>query len=150
VPTDFRDEKTFPRRGREALGGFLWLARVFDKARAKANHTEDGYIYPCPMDRGVMGQWGITPREFTDALKTHQADDSILAWVRERVPEGRMQAANDWVRKHKYNLDHQDWEEGVLSTKPAGLPREAIIGLVTTAILAVTWIVLRAAHVLGK
>ena len=128
------------------LGGFLWLARVFDKARARANQTEDGYIYPCPMDRGVMQQWGIAPREFTDALDVHQTDDSILAWVRERVPKLRMQAANDWVRKHKYNLDLQDWEEGVLGTRPAGLPREAIIGAVIAAVLAALWIVLRVAH----
>jgi len=68
MPTDFRDGKTFPRRGREALGEFLWLARVFDKARAKANRTHDGYIYPCPMDLAVMWRWGISPREFTAAI----------------------------------------------------------------------------------
>jgi hypothetical protein len=145
---DFRDGKTFPRRGRDTLGGFLWLARVFDKARAAANKTHDGYIYPCPMDRGVMRQWGITPREFSAALDTHQSDDSILAWMQERVRPRSMQVANDWVLRHKYNLDWQDWEEGFRSTRPAGFSGGIGLGVIITVLLVVVVWVLRAAHVL--
>ena len=64
MPTDFRDGHAFPRRGREAVGGFLWLGRVIDKARATANRTQDGYNYPCPMDRAMMRHWGVSPKEF--------------------------------------------------------------------------------------
>ena len=53
MPTDFRNGE-FPRRGRDALDGFLWLARVFDKARAARDGTIFDYIYPCPMDRAVF------------------------------------------------------------------------------------------------
>src|SRR5579885_2946608 len=63
MPTDFRDGKTFPRRGREAIGDALWLLRAADKGRAAAAETIADYIYPCPMDQGMMERWRITADE---------------------------------------------------------------------------------------
>ena len=34
MATDFRSGNAFPRRGRDVYGGYNWLVRVFDKARA--------------------------------------------------------------------------------------------------------------------
>lgn len=142
MATDFRDGKTFPRRGREALGEFLWLARVFDKARAKTNRTHDGYIYPCPMDNAVMRCWGISPREFTTAISEHPTDDQILAWLSGRVPADRMQAANEWLLRQEFALDRQDAEEGVAGAVAPKLPREILIGLVVAALtLLVAWLI---------
>lgn len=118
MTTDFRDGKTFPRRGRDPLGGeVLWLARVFDKARASAAGTIHDYIYPCPMDKGVMERWGITPQEFDAAIRTRTTDDAILEWLRERATPERIEAANQWLTSEKIeNLDRQDAEEGVSAT----------------------------------
>ena len=116
MATDFRDGKTFPRRGREKLGEFYWLARVFDKGRAKRDDTIFDYIYPCPLDKGVMERWGITPEQFDEALKTIDTDAGILAWAKERVSEQKRDTANTWVLVEKaQNLDKQDSEEGVLA-----------------------------------
>ena len=87
--TDFRSGRDFPRRGRDEIDGFLWLARVFDKARAARNDTLHDYIYPCPMDRGVFDRWGITSRMFDAALDSSDTDDAILSWVRARVTDER-------------------------------------------------------------
>lgn len=112
MATDFRDGKTFPRRGRQPLGEFLWLARVFDKARAAENGTIYDYIYPCPMDKGVMERWGIRPEEFTEAVRTHTSDEEIREWLKERVPPERVQKANRWLLEERVeNLDRQDSEE---------------------------------------
>src|ERR1700733_10936674 len=46
MATDFRSGTAFPRRGREEYGGFYWLVRVFDKARASRNGTIHDYTYP--------------------------------------------------------------------------------------------------------
>ncbi len=114
MATDFRNGE-FPRRGREALDGYLWLARVFDKARAARNGTIHDYIYPCPMDRAVFDRWGITARMFDAALDTAQSDDEILTWLKARVPEARRDDANRWLVDEKLeNLDRQDAEEGVV------------------------------------
>ena len=112
MPTDFRDGKTFPRRGREALAGYLWLLRVYDKARASAAGTIHDYIYPCPMDKGVMDRWGITPSDFDSAIGTHQNDEAILEWLRERTTPERRDAANRWLLEERTEtLDRQDREE---------------------------------------
>ena len=112
MPTDFRDGKTFPRRGRDLLGPFMWLKRVFDKARAHANGTIFDYIYPCPMDQGVFQRWGITSSQFDAAIKTHTSDEAILDWVQERVSENARESANAWLVNEKTeNLDRQDREE---------------------------------------
>ncbi len=115
MATDFRSGHDFPRSGRETIGGFLWLARVFDKARAARAETLHDYHYPCPIDRGVFDRWGITARMFDAALETCESDDAILAWVRARVTEVRRDEANRWLSIEKRaSLDRLDAEEGVV------------------------------------
>jgi hypothetical protein len=114
MATDFSHGE-FPRRGRDALDGYLWLARVFDKARASAGGTIFDYIYPCPMDRAVFDRWGITARMFDAALDSCQTDDEILTWIKARVPGARRDDANRWLLDEKaVNLDRQDAEEGAV------------------------------------
>lgn len=115
MATDFRHGE-FPHPGRVALDGYLWLARVFDKARAARDQTIFDYIYPCPMDRGVFDRWGITSRMFDAALDTCQTDDEIVTWLKARVPAARRDDANRWLVEEKIeNLDKQDAEEGVVA-----------------------------------
>lgn len=113
MATDFRDGKTFPRPGRQRIGQFMWLARVSDKGRAAAAGTLYDYIYPCPMDMGVMGRWGISSAEFDAALTRNPDDESLHAWLAQRVAPDRIEAANAWLENDKRdNLDRQDAEEG--------------------------------------
>lgn len=116
MPTDFRDGKTFPRRGRDEFGGYLWLLRVADKGRAHLNGTIHDYIYPCPMDKGVFERWGVTPKEFEAALAAHPDDDGLLAWAKATINDAKRQAANTWLLNEKVsNMDRQDSEEGVVA-----------------------------------
>ena len=90
----------------------MWLARVFDKARASANGTIHDYIYPCPMDKGVMERWGVTPQEFDAAIRADTTDDRILQWLRARTTPEQIEAANRWLVEEKLeNLERQDAEE---------------------------------------
>jgi len=116
MATDFRGGKAFPRRGRDEYDGFSWLLRVFDKARASRDGTIYDYIYPCPMDKGVFERWGITPDEFSAAVKTSDSDAAILEWLKGRVGDSGREAANRWLRdEKKASLDKQDAEEGVVA-----------------------------------
>jgi hypothetical protein len=113
MATDFSDGKTFPRRGREPIGDALWLARLFDKARAAAAGTIFDYIYPCPMDKGVMERWGISPDEFDEAIASHTTDQAIGEWLVTRTTPERIDGANRWLLDDKKaNLDRQDSGEG--------------------------------------
>jgi hypothetical protein len=112
MPTDFRDGKTFPRRGREPSGDALWLLRVSDKGRAYLAGTIHDYIYPCPMDQGVMERWKVTRKEFEDALVRYPTDDLLRAWLHDRVTPQDLQRANEWLLNERTeNLDRQDAEE---------------------------------------
>jgi hypothetical protein len=112
MATDFRDGKTFPRRGRTALGSALWLARISDKARAAAAGTIHDYIYPCGMDQGVLERWGVPVAEFEVALALHDDDTGLHAWLTSRVAPEQIEEANRWLLETKSeNLDRQDREE---------------------------------------
>lgn len=114
MPTDFRDGRTFPRRGRQPLGSFLWLARVFDKARASQAGTIYDYIYPCPMDLGMFERWGVTVQEFERAISEHGDDQALHQWAQSRIAQQACDAANSWLVTEKFeNLDRQDREENV-------------------------------------
>jgi hypothetical protein len=112
MPTDFRDGKTFPRRGREPIGDALWLLRISDKGRASAAGTIYDYIYPCPMDLGMLERWKIAPAEFDEALRRYPTDELLHAWFVERVRPEDIATANEWLRTERVaNLDRQDSEE---------------------------------------
>jgi hypothetical protein len=114
MPTDFRDGQTFPRRGRDAIGDALWLLRISDKGRASAAGTIHDYIYPCPMDQGMLGRWRIDSHEFDAALKRHPTDEQLYAWFVGRVQPEDVRAANEWLLNERTeNLDRQDAEEVV-------------------------------------
>lgn len=113
MATDFRDGKTFPRRGREAIGDALWLARIIDKARAAHAGTIHDYIYPCPMDQGVLQRWGVRVEEFEDAIRKDPSDGAMFRWLMERTTPDRIREANAWLLQEKIeNLNRQDAEEG--------------------------------------
>ena len=115
MATDFRHGE-FPRRGRDALDGYLWLARVFDKGRASAAGTLGEYFYPCPIDQGVMQRWGITRAQFDAAIAQHSDDGAILRWAQATISDEGADAANSWVCVEKFeNLDRQDREEGAFA-----------------------------------
>ena len=112
MATDFRDGKTFPRRGRTAIGSALWLARVSDKARAAKAGTIHDYVYPCPMDQGVLDRWGVSVPDFETALAHFHDDAALHAWLTSRVAAAQIEAANRWLIDEKSeNLDRQDREE---------------------------------------
>lgn len=112
MATDFVDGQSFPRRGRVPAGGFLWLLRVFDKARAAQRGLLGEYIYPCPIDRGMMERWCVTRAEFEAAVMEHRDDEAIVRWAQSTIPRRAMEAANSWLVVEKFeNLERQDREE---------------------------------------
>jgi hypothetical protein len=125
----------------------LWLARVFDKARAKADRTHDGYIYPCPMDRAMMRRWGVSPRDFTTAIGEHSTDGQILAWLSERVAPDRIRVANAWILRQEFALDRQDAEEGIPGAVAPKLPwQDIIVGLAVALLILLVALLVRVFH----
>lgn len=94
------------------MGDALWLLRAADKGRAAAAGTIHDYIYPCPMDKGMMERWRISSTEFDEALRRNPTDELLYAWFSARVRPQDVRAANEWLlRERTENLDRQDAEE---------------------------------------
>ena len=96
------------------ISGYAWLARVSDKARAARLGTIHDYMYPCPMDMGVMQRWNITVSEFDRAIEEYPDDQELAAWLSGRVTEEAKATTNRWILHEKAeSLQRQDWEENV-------------------------------------
>ncbi len=78
----------FKPRGRdEVIGGIPWLARMIDKARAKADGTIEDYIYPCPQDKKLLDKLDITAEEFSRIVQENPNDEEIVDEVKPRYDE---------------------------------------------------------------
>ncbi len=71
-----------PRERDLVIGDIPWLARMIDKARAKADGTIEDYIYPCPDDRKLLGKLGMTGAEFSAIVAESPTDEDVIAKVK--------------------------------------------------------------------
>ena len=94
--TDALDLTTrFPRSPKERLGPYVHLARMIDKARAKAADTLGEYIYPCPLDQLLLDFLGIKGEAFLSAAKA-SPDPDVLRWVEEHARARSPQEIQEW------------------------------------------------------
>ena len=70
-------------RGRDlVIGGFPWLARITDKARAKLDGTIGDYIYPCPADQKFLEEHNLAADEFTQMVKENPTDEDMIEVIK--------------------------------------------------------------------
>lgn len=107
--------KEFPRSGSEILGGYPWIARMIDKARAYVDGTLGDYIYPCPIDKELLAELNVTGQEFADIVEDSPTDDQILQQLRIPMENNNPEVAK-WTKEFLENrhdsLKRQAEEEG--------------------------------------
>src|SRR6266571_2883787 len=67
-PSDLTKE--YPRSSRERLGGYIHLARMIDKARAREAGINGPYIYACPLDKTLLSFLEVSEQDFAYAAKS--------------------------------------------------------------------------------
>ena len=72
--------KEYPRSSRELLGGYVHLARMIDKARAREAGVNGPYIYPCPLDKTLLSFLDVSDQDFAYSAKS-RTDALILEWL---------------------------------------------------------------------
>jgi len=76
---------SFPSRD-SSIGGFVWLPRIIEKARAKLRgELPPDLMYSCAGDRRFLKQVNIAPAEFLELVWKAEDDvDRIVQFVTER------------------------------------------------------------------
>ncbi len=85
----------YPRSPKEKVGGIVHLARMIDKARAKAAGTVGEYIYPCPLDQSLLDFLGTTGDAFYEAVKDLD-DGEVLDWLRQNARTRSPEEIEEW------------------------------------------------------
>jgi hypothetical protein len=68
-----------PRPMSALLGGYTWLPRMIDKARAsRAGTLGEYYRYPCPIDRRCLELLGVDAAMFADIACAAPDDAGVL------------------------------------------------------------------------
>ena len=60
------------------LGGYPWVARMTDKARASRAVSLGTFMYPCPIDRRCLGLLGLSPERFADLATSVSTGQALL------------------------------------------------------------------------
>jgi Domain of unknown function (DUF5069) len=63
------------------LGGWAWLPRMIDKARATYHGNPGSFAHPCSRDRGLLAHLGISTEEFREIIDGTSSDEAVLAEV---------------------------------------------------------------------
>lgn len=81
---DYTQPGSYPRSGREPLGGVVFLPRTIDKMRAYINGTVGEYNVG-QTHRGISDYtyalFGVTVAQFEQAVRENPTDDGVLAWL---------------------------------------------------------------------
>lgn len=75
-----------PRSGQVRLAGIPWLARMIDKARLQAAGAIEQFDleYPCPVDRGLLEQLGVSGADFQQIVVQAKTDDDVIDELKRR------------------------------------------------------------------
>jgi len=87
--------RQFPRSPGEKLGGYVHLARMADKARAKAAGTVGEYIYPCPLDQMLLEFLKVDADAFYETVRKND-DPGLVAWLKEAATLHRPEEVEAW------------------------------------------------------
>lgn len=102
-----------PRSGRRQIGGYAWLGRLADKARAEAACTGGEYLAYCPLSMGFLQRAGVAHDDFDGEIRAGRSDDELVQYFDRHVSPQQKAAANAFVLDEMAShLDEQDADEG--------------------------------------
>jgi len=96
-PTALDLRRQPPRSPKERMGGYVHLARMIDKARAKAAGLLGEYIYPCPLDRALLDVLEVDAETFLAVARDHH-DEAVVGWLNEHAAQRSPDDAETWNR----------------------------------------------------
>jgi uncharacterized protein DUF5069 len=102
-----------PRSGRDLLGGYAWLARLADKARAEHAGTNGDYVAYCPFSLGFLERTKVSRDAFGELIRRGASDEELVTYFDAHVTPEQKKDANRFVLETmRSHLDEEDAEEG--------------------------------------
>jgi len=106
--------KEAPRSPKTKIGGYVILARTYDKCRALLWGNIGEYHFDCPLDNMLFGWKGVTGDAFKAEVEKGASDEEMARWLdnngEKKSPEEvkawseQMMAANPYE-----NPEKRDW-----------------------------------------
>jgi hypothetical protein len=106
--------KEAPRSPKTKIGGYVILARTYDKCRALLWGNIGEYHFDCPLDNMLFGWKGVTGDDFKAEVEKGASDEEMAKWLdnngEKKSPEEvkawseQMMAANPYE-----NPEKRDW-----------------------------------------
>ena len=102
-----------PRRGRELLGGYAWLARLADIVRAQHAGTNGKYEAYDQLTMEWLDRLVLSKSHFNAVVEMGADDDFLVMFLNRHVDIARREKVNQFIlEEHKTVLDQQDADEG--------------------------------------
>jgi hypothetical protein len=74
---DYTKPGSYPRSGRDLVGGVTFLGRTIDKTRAHIAGTAGDYVALRGLSNRVFELYGVTPEQFQDAVQSESTDEGV-------------------------------------------------------------------------
>jgi hypothetical protein len=81
----------------DKMAGYVHLGRMLDKCRATLAGTQGDYIFPCPLDKRLLEFVGITPEQFSEAIR-NRSDAEVADWFRQTAARRSDAEIEAWNR----------------------------------------------------
>lgn len=91
----------FLRSPKTKMSGHMMIYRTLDKARAFNAKTQGEYIFPCPLDKIIMG-FMETDHEEIMRLAQKMSDEEITSWINKQC-SNRSQKDKDRINFKSFN-----------------------------------------------
>src|SRR5688500_20264460 len=81
---DYTKPGSYPRSGRDLVGGIVFLGRTIDKTRAHIAGTAGEYVALRGLSTRAFDLFGVTAEQFEEAVKQNADDDGVLRALEEK------------------------------------------------------------------
>jgi hypothetical protein len=109
-----------PRSPKKTLLGYMHLPRMMDKCRAVHQETLGEYIYPCPLDQGLLDFLGVTSEGFLEGVKG-KSDEESERWIRQMATPHTPGEIQDWNQRFLQKRPETEEQRRFFSTVRDGL-----------------------------
>ena len=106
--------KEAPRSPKTKIGGYVILARTYDKCRALLWGNIGDYHYDCPLDNMLFGWKGVTGDDFKAEVENGASDEEMAKWLdnhgEKKTPEEVRAWSDQTMAVNPYeNPEKRDW-----------------------------------------